>query len=663
MMKPMNNLALHQEHAPGEEEPGTHGALSALIASSGVDVFVLSADPALVDVVRGLVGEHPSVSFGGAWQTLAQAVDAGRCDIVLLDMDHVGAALDKRLAELERSVARPVVVASSGYKDAPELMRALTERRIHRLLLKPASPGNTRLLLEAAINRSLQRLAQASAAITARDEDDAPRPAAGSPGRRRGKLLAVAMALVFIAVLVAGLWQTRPEKPAPVVESRRATAPSPRVEPVAAPAPAPDPLAEPLARADRALEAGWLVDPPGDNALDGYAAILAEQPDHARASEGLSATLDLLFTWAESALLGGAFELAETTLDHVRRVRPESSRLAFLDAQLGRARAEAAAAEVQAASEPPRPAPAAQPRELDRFLAIAERRMRSGQLVRPAGDNALAYFRQAAAISAADRAVVAMRARLGAALVASTRERLDAGDTGQAEALLVEARHLGADAALLAELEARLGEVREARRQEREAGLLARALERVRDGQLVAPEEDSAAHYLAVLRSENPAHPGLAAPLQALTATLVENFEAAVAAGDLDESERWLGGLERLGADAAFVGALAGELAAARRQDEFLRTAAPAEALVLLSSRAPVYPMNALGQGIEGWVELEFIVDREGRPRDIVVTDAVPSGTFDRAAANAVERYRYEPFVVDGVRYERRVRLRTRFAL
>lgn len=659
----MNNLALNQQRAPGGEESGTRGALSALIASSGVDVFVLSADPALVDIVRGLVGEHPAVSFSGDWKTLAAAVDAGRCDIVLLDMDHVGGALDKRLAELERSIASPVVVAASGFKDAPELMRALTERRIHRLLLKPASPGNARLVLEAAINRSLQRLAHASAAVPARGGEETPQPAAGGSGRRRGKRLAVAMSLVFTAVLVAGLWQTRPESPAPAVGPTRAPAPPLRAQPVAEPAPAPDPLAEPLARADSALEAGRLIDPPGDNALDGYAAILAAQPDHARASEGLAATLDLLFTWAESALLGGAFELAETTLDHVRRVRPESSRLAFLDAQLARARAAAAETQVQAASEPPRSKPAAQPRELDRLLAIAARRMQGDRLVRPAGDNALAYFRQAAAISPADPAVVEMRARLGAALVASTRERLDAGDTGQAEALLTEARNLGADAAVLAELDARLGDLREARRQEHEAGLLASALERVRDGQLVAPEEDSAAHYFALLRSENPAHPGLAAPLQALTATFVENFEAAVAEGNVDEGGRWLGGLERLGADAAFVSALAGELAVARRQAEFLRTAAPAEELVLVSSRAPAYPMSALAQRIEGWVELEFIVDREGRPRDIVVTDGAPSGTFDRAAANAVARNRYEPIVVDGVTYERRVRLRMRFAL
>jgi outer membrane biosynthesis protein TonB len=37
--------------------------------------------------------------------------------------------------------------------------------------------------------------------------------------------------------------------------------------------------------------------------------------------------------------------------------------------------------------------------------------------------------------------------------------------------------------------------------------------------------------------------------------------------------------------------------------------------------------------------------------------------TFDRAAVAAVARYRFEPFIMDGVTYERRARVRVRFAL
>jgi TonB family protein len=76
-----------------------------------------------------------------------------------------------------------------------------------------------------------------------------------------------------------------------------------------------------------------------------------------------------------------------------------------------------------------------------------------------------------------------------------------------------------------------------------------------------------------------------------------------------------------------------------------------------------VYPAEALERGIEGWVELELVVDRAGQPRDVVVTEASPAGRFDAAALDAVRQYRYVPFERDGRIYERRVRLRVRFEL
>lgn len=592
-------------------------AFANLLTSCGVGVCVLSVDPALVKVVRRISGDHPSIVVTEEWPALLQAIDDGRCGIVLLDTDCVGDTLAQRLAELERRATPPVVVAASGRDDAPELMRALTERRIHRLLLKPASPGNARLLLEAAITRSLQLQGPGHEGT----------PVGGGPARRstgwfrrqHGIALGVAMALVFGAVVVAGLARTKPDTPAAVATSDPVAAPAPALEPVAAE----DSLAERLARADRAFDAGRLVDPPGDNALDGYAAILAEQPDHARAVAGLTATIDLLFTWAESALLGGVPELASATLDHVRRVQPENSRLAFLDTQLERARAAAAEAEAAAAE-------AARAASAPPVLPVSEAEMQASQ---------------------------------GAALAEQARELLAARNPGPAGALIAEARGLGADAAVLAELEAGLAEVRDSLRSEREAGLLALGVERLREGRLVAPEADSAAHYLASLRAQAPASPGLVAPLRELTAALVENFEAAVAAGDWAEAESWLGGLRQIGADATFVGTLAEGLAVGRTQAEYLRTAVSAEALTAVRTRAPVYPDAALRGGIEGWVELEFIVDRDGQPRDIVVVGAQPAGAFDRSATHAVARYRYEPFAEHGVIYERRVRLRIRFAL
>lgn len=60
------------------------------------------------------------------------------------------------------------------------------------------------------------------------------------------------------------------------------------------------------------------------------------------------------------------------------------------------------------------------------------------------------------------------------------------------------------------------------------------------------------------------------------------------------------------------------------------------------------YPKEAYKKGIEGWVWLEFDVDESGAVKDVDVIDAFPDKTFNRAIYNAVRRWRYEPYTVDG---------------
>lgn len=629
----MNAQELNEQYGPGAEEETVTGLDPAAIesetpsapagqpAAARTGILVLSADPALLATVERTGGAERTIVPVAEWAALREELDAGRCGIVLLDMDRVGPALDERLTELEQHPAAPVVVAAAMLGDAPELMQALTERRIHRLLIKPASVGNTRLLLDAAATRWLQ-LHAAGDRPSAGAARAASRGLAGIFAGRRGWLLGIAMSLVFAVVLAVGLMKG-PRDKAPAEESIAVA------QPIARPgdehgaasleAPlieiAPDPLAEQLERARDAFDRGHLVEPPEDNALDGFAAILAVDPEHAQAKEGMAATIELLFLWAESALLGDVPELAEMTLGHVRRVRPDSPRLAFLDVQLARAQERAEEATRQAAAVPPPPDEAA------------------------------------------------IRARRRAAAVESIRQALDQGDTAQAETLLAQARDQGVATAVLVELDRRLSETRVEQQNEREAALLALVVERLRSGQLVAPESDNAVFYLASLRAQNAAHPDLGEPWRELTATLADNFQASLAAAEWDEAQSWLSGLKQIDADAGLVTALATELTVARTQAKFLDTVVPATELQLIEARPLVYPDAALRNGVEGWVELEFIVGLDGRPRDIVVADAEPRGAFERAAANAVTRHRYEPFVLDGVIYERRVNLRIRFAL
>ena len=63
---------------------------------------------------------------------------------------------------------------------------------------------------------------------------------------------------------------------------------------------------------------------------------------------------------------------------------------------------------------------------------------------------------------------------------------------------------------------------------------------------------------------------------------------------------------------------------------------------------APQYPRRALQKGIEGHVTVEFTVTALGTVIDPKVIDANPPNVFNRAAMNAVKKFKYKPKIVDG---------------
>ncbi|MEL7298379.1 MAG: TonB family protein [Pseudomonadota bacterium] len=76
-------------------------------------------------------------------------------------------------------------------------------------------------------------------------------------------------------------------------------------------------------------------------------------------------------------------------------------------------------------------------------------------------------------------------------------------------------------------------------------------------------------------------------------------------------------------------------------------TAGDNAALVTIIAVEPIYPQRMLQRGIEGYVDVRYSVDQQGRAIDVIVTARSHSG-FERAALKALERFRYQPRVVDG---------------
>ncbi|GAD88948.1 TonB protein [Vibrio halioticoli NBRC 102217] len=62
----------------------------------------------------------------------------------------------------------------------------------------------------------------------------------------------------------------------------------------------------------------------------------------------------------------------------------------------------------------------------------------------------------------------------------------------------------------------------------------------------------------------------------------------------------------------------------------------------------PRYPIRALSRKIEGYVVMSFTINDRGRPTDIKIVDSKPKRIFDREAMRALQRWKYQPLVVNG---------------
>jgi protein TonB len=621
-----------------------------LLAASGATLYVLATDAGFVATIRRAAEQHP-LFVVETWPELREAVESGLCGIALIDAAVLGPRVANCVATLATFHDRLVTLVAADRAAAHEYIGLLSGGRIHRLLIKPTAVGAARLLIESATARRLQLREEATKAA-------APSPVSAPSNRPSWFWVAGVAAIALLAVAIIGgrldWWNG-------AVTTETAAPAAAEVAPVPVAAPTPEQvLADLRAKAALAVQEGRLAEPLGDNALEHYLAVLALVPGDPVARAGLASVVDGLFTRAEEALLADSLETAAASLDQVRRVDPASSRLAFLDAQLARALAVVAApppAPVVRTAAPPTPA---SPTELDSMLSLATARLARGQILTPAGDSAVAYLDRAVQIGGNDARVATLRGDVTTALIAAARLVVDT-DVAAAAALTSEARRVGVDSAALVALEADVGAAAARERERQLTQRLNAARQSVQNGALFAPANANALVYLSGLQADAPDFAGLAEQWEAFRQAAVLAIEGSIASGDWATADAQLAGLAQAPAGAIAAQPLAAELAARRLQQTYLATAAQASVMTLRSSAPPIYPPQLLARGVRGWVDLEYVVDLNGVPRDVVVKQGSPPGRFDEAAVEAVQRYRYVPFERDGRIYERRIAVRVRF--
>ena len=651
-------------------------------ASGCANVIVLAADPTLIDLLRdSLSGTHRVWRADDATHAADLMVAAGNA-VLLVDSSLADHDTRGLVTEVHKQFPDLPIIVAGRRDDEAELAPLVSSGVIFRFLHKPASAERIRNFVDATQRRAKPAsdlpaaaprqaavaLAAAMASITAEHPALAlPKVKVDRDGIRRWTRRS--LLLVPLLLLGWGLFEWQPwTKPSDVSRSTDSA-------PVAPTDAGNDPrVLKLLDSAGLALAQGRLVDPPGENALELYRAVLSRDPDNRVAQRGIDSVADDLMVAAERALMEEDLTRLASAVDAARSARPDHPRLEFFSLQLERERARLATpAQIRAAR-------TAVGRELDASAAestagrvqslvqLANDRMRSNRLV-GGKDSAHAYLLSARKLDPADPGLQQGIATLSTQLHGNARKAIRENRLDEASNWLLNAVALDVNqaevAVLRADLEAaRLGNVRADR-----ARLLVLANQRIAQGRLIEPAGDSAKHYVDLLRAADPNFEGLADTTTLLATRALTEARQQLGAGNADRADQMLRTATDNGAPDSEIAAVTAEIVAARVAKPKPAPSRPQPAVLPENSLRrtrfvpPEYPARALDRGTQGWVDIEFTVAADGTTRDAIVRAAEPAGVFDRAALQAVGRWRYEPRVVDGIVVDQRVEARVRFQL
>lgn len=642
--------------------------LGEIIAVSGNDEFLLE--------LGQLMGAHVIVRPTESVAALADLVVPARPQIVAIECTDVKALEhDLRAASVgPRQIPTVVFVAAAAQRDATPILR---RANVKLVLPLPFAPQETRRVL-------LNELESARAAINARVEAGEhlsvsvlePAVSRSEPQNPRSRVMLIGAAAAVVLAIAAGGWYFFGRSPTESAAQPRSATAQPQVRP--APTVVGGTVDELLDKAREAIRERRYTEPRDASALLYYRSALAQQPDNAEAKDGLQRLSALVTARLEQALADGRLDVAAQAAADLRSVDGSNPRTGALELRLHTMQMKAAFEN----GSPERIATAlrqaaqsgAVPQEqlvqwraelsrrqddarLARLVEQANDRLRNGQLVEPENASAKSLALQARQISATNAGVQRLMRDLGSAMLARARE---AGPrTPEGERWLEEARSVGVSAQQIATVQR---ESAPRARTVSEGDRLAQLFrQRMNDGRIAEPAGDSAATYLAQLRTADAAHAAFEPGRQELAARLLEEARSAAQSKRTDAARQTLALARDFGAEPAALRAVE-QLLAPRPQTASGFLFVSHDKLKRTRSAAPDYPEEAYRRSVSGRVQVRFVVDARGEPQNVEVVSAEPPGVFDRAALAAVRRWRYEPHKADGLAVPVETALNIRFA-
>lgn len=183
-------------------------------------------------------------------------------------------------------------------------------------------------------------------------------------------------------------------------------------------------------------------------------------------------------------------------------------------------------------------------------------------------------------------------------------------------------------------------------------------------GRLAPPAEQPASEWALRLRRLEPDSARTRDLLARLDESLLAESRRLLAEHRHDAALTLLGTADALAPDAYFAGRvqnLRAEALQAKAQARERAEAVPERLFERKKAVPPSYPKAAQAAKITGWVELAYTINVRGEPENFEVLGSDPKGTFERAAIDAVQQWRYVPKYFDGAPVAQRVKLRLRF--
>ena len=693
-------------HAAPNESRDSIGELSGNAARAAVSLTALTRHDdfllELGEVLDGRASVHPAESIDAALDHVSSERGGQILAIDARDMSELRADVERALEQTPHAVI--LVFADAGAEKS--VAAAVKGTTVFAVLPLPIEPDKTTAVLNAAITDALQQTTPSRAAATQPERRvllqnrAPPSPAApalgaeaGSGGSRKPLVILAGAAALAVAAIAVGvfLFRRHAAESLPAASGHVPTRPIPAQRPAAAvlPGPAVDTsivqgrVEDLLVKASRAMFARHFTAPRGANALVYYRSVLAVDPTNGEARDGLRRVSHVLISRFQDAIAHGHTNAAALALATLRLAEPTNPHLGPFGIALSSALVNQALAGGHLSAVSPLIAqaahsgvPAAQIMAWQNQLASLQNKQQARtiaqQIIRRISANRLTGAASAASALARLRVLApsasATESATHALLSALLRQARQAGIAGRTDAenqWLAAARANGATPQALTAVRQQVT-AQHARTQHAQIKqLLAMARARLAAGVLTPPARDSAAHYLTLISQ---AHLGPKASAAAqrlrqdLAKALVARAEAAAQDGQRAAAQADLGAAQRWGATAAALQAAAHILDAPPKPTD-AQLADVARNLRRTHYVAPGYPQQALSERIAGEVTVQYIVDQRGRTRALQVIQASPPDVFNRAALDAIRRWRYAPPRFRGTPVEVPVRTMIRFVL